>query len=82
MFHSLLHLTEPLYIMESSKITNFEVFEIENRVSRTQDLELKYNVQNSDSCIQLILSLSIFRRLYALKTHLCIQQHVNLGIFA
>ena len=45
--------------MEPSKIMNFEVFKIENCVPRTQDLKLKFNVQNSDSCIQLILSLSI-----------------------
>ena len=67
--------------MESSKIMNWEVFEIENHVSRTQDLKLKYNVQNLDSCIQLILSLSISRHLYALKTYLCVQQHVNFSIF-
>ena len=43
-FHSLLHLTEPLYIVEPSKIMNFELFKLENHVSRTQNLKLKFNV--------------------------------------
>ena len=74
-FHSLLHLPEPLYIVEPSKIMNFKLFKLKNRVSRTQNLELKFNVQNSDICMQLILKLSILDACMHWK-HTCVYRNM------
>ena len=80
-FHSLLHLAEPLYIVEPSKIMNFELFKLKNCVSKTQNLKLKFNVQNLDICMQLILKLSILDTCMHWK-HTCVYRNMQVLAFS